>query len=147
MSERNERTVLNSLIVTCRDAERGFTWAAEHAKDPQLKAMFQGFAKQRAEYALALVTHAERLGGQSDVEGSRWAVLHRAWMAIKDRVVTDHDHLILEEAERGEHAALAIYAEALSGMLPQDAIGVIEAQEVGMRAALKELRTRAAAAK
>ena len=32
MADRSERAVLNHLIETCKDAERGFRHVAEHAR-------------------------------------------------------------------------------------------------------------------
>jgi uncharacterized protein (TIGR02284 family) len=61
-------------------------------------------------------------------------------MAIKDRMASDHDHAILAEAVRGEHSALTAYAEALSGLVPPDALELIETQEKGIRAALDQLK-------
>jgi hypothetical protein len=60
-------------------------------------------------------------------------------MAIKERMSTDHDHAIIAEATRGEHSALGIYAEALSGLLPPDALEIIEAQQATIKASLEKL--------
>ena len=37
MAQKTERSVLNHLIETCRDAERGFRAAADEVKAPELK--------------------------------------------------------------------------------------------------------------
>jgi uncharacterized protein (TIGR02284 family) len=139
MAERTERSALNSLIVACRDAERGFAWAAEHLNNAELRTLFDDLAKERHQYAEALLPHAQRLGGAAETDGSKMAALHRAWMSLKDRVAGDHDHAILVEAERGEHAALAAYGEALNGMLPPETVGLVEAQQNGIKAALDRL--------
>ncbi len=145
MAERTEREVLNTLIVACRDAERGFTFAAEHVLDSTLRTFFEGLATERGQYAGTLLPHAQRLGGAADADGSSLATLHRAWMALKDRVA-HHDQAMVTEAERGERAALAIYADALGGMLPPEARGIIEAQQAGIEAGLKRLHALAIAA-
>ncbi len=144
MGNRNERFVLNELIVTCRDAARGFQWAADHARDPELRALFLKIAAERHQYAASLLPHAQRLGGDPEGDGSRTASLHRAWMALKDRLAPDHDHAILVEAERGERAALATYDDAINGMLPQDTRDVVETQKAGVQTAYDRLQALAA---
>ncbi len=141
MAERNERVVLNELIVTCRDAARGFEWAADHARDQELRALFLKIASKRHEYVMELLPHAVWLGGIApEGDGSRIAALHRAWMAVKDRLASDHDHAILVEAERGERAALATYDDAINGWLPPEARRVIETQQAGVQTALESLQ-------
>jgi uncharacterized protein (TIGR02284 family) len=73
------------------------------------------------------------------------AALHRAWMAVKGRVVNE-DQAILVEAERGERAALSVYEDALSGMLPPETRDVVERQEAGILEGLKRLHAMAVAA-
>ena len=58
MTDRSERAVLNHLIETCKDAERGFRHVAEHATDPAVKSLFLDIASQRARFAADLLPHA-----------------------------------------------------------------------------------------
>ena len=51
-----------------------------------------------------------------------------------------HDHAIVSEAERGEHAALNAYDEALHGMLPPTVTELIEAQQEAMHDAVDRIR-------
>ena len=39
MTDRSERAVLNHLIETCKDAERGFRHVADYATDPAVKSL------------------------------------------------------------------------------------------------------------
>lgn len=128
MADRTERDVLEHLIEICRDGERGFRAVAEYAHDPSLKALFMELAEQRRKFALDLVPHVNRLGGWTKWGGTSAGALHRGWMNLKAHVPGHPDHLIVAEAERGEHAALSAYDEALSGMLPPTVSGLIEAQ-------------------
>ena len=140
MTERNERVVMNELIVTCRDAARGFEWAADHAHDPELRALFLKVASERHQYVMELLPHAIWLGGVApEGDGSRLATLHRVWMAMKDHLAVHHDHAIVVEAERGDHAALAIYDKALNAGLPPEALRLIQTQKAGVQAALASL--------
>jgi uncharacterized protein (TIGR02284 family) len=145
MADRTERGVLNSLIVACRDADKGFTFAAEHVRSAPVRTLFTELAEERRQFAEALLPHAQRLGGAADGDGSAWATLHRAWMALKDQVA-HQDHTILIEAERGEKAALAAYRDALNGMLPPETREVVEAQEAGIHAALERIHAMSTAA-
>ena len=134
MAEQNERVVLNKLIVICRDAARGFEWAADHARDAELRAFFLQVASTRHQYVMDLLPHAFWLGGVApEGDGSRIAALHRAWMAVKDRLAPHHDHALVVEAQRGEHAVLATYREAIKGELPLEARRVLETQKAGIQ--------------
>jgi uncharacterized protein (TIGR02284 family) len=144
MADRTERDVLNDLIVTCRDAARGFEWAAEHARDPDLRRIFTVIAEERRSYAEDLLPHAQRLGGHSDAEGSAAATLHRAWISLKDRLSGNSDEALIAEAERGERVAISTYAGALAGMLPPHSRDLIEAQYEAIKATQGRLRTVAA---
>lgn len=141
MSERNERVVLNELIVTCRDAARGFEWVADHVRDPELRARFRKIASERHEHVMELLPHAIWLGGVApEGDGSRLATLHRVWMAMKDRLAAHHDVAIVAEAERGEHAALVVYDAALNAGLSPEALRLIRAQKASVQAALESLQ-------
>ena len=117
MIDRSEHAVLNHLIETCRDGERGFTLAAEYARNASLKMMFTELAEQRATFAAQLLPHTQRLGGDPPADGTTVASLHRGWMALEDAIRHD-DHVILAEVERGDSATLRVYRDAIGGMLP-----------------------------
>ena len=56
-------------------------------------------------------------------------------MNLKAHVPGHQDHTIGTEAERGEHAAISAYGDALSGILPPPVLSVVEAQLDKLRAA------------
>jgi uncharacterized protein (TIGR02284 family) len=60
-------------------------------------------------------------------------------MLFRGFVPGRHDHAIVIEAERGEHAALNAYKDALNGMLPPTATDVIEAQRDAIRDATERI--------
>ena len=132
MPERTEREILNRLIETCHDGERGFRYAANHLSDPEVKAMFLEISAQREAFAAALLRHANRLGGATERDGSMSAALHRGWMTLKDAVQHD-EAAVIREAERGERAALAAYEDALAGMLPPTSRETVETQCAAVR--------------
>jgi uncharacterized protein (TIGR02284 family) len=139
MSERNELSVLNHLLETCRDGERGFQFAASHAADRDVKDFFAALAEQRGRFAGQLAPHVHRLGGQGNTEGTTAGAIHRGWMGLKDAVSRHHDEALLAEAERGERVALHVYEEALHGMLPPTVSDVVEAQHAAVREALNRI--------
>lgn len=140
MAERTERTVLNHLIEICTDGERGFRAAADYVKDPSLKSLFNELAAQRGQFAADLLPHAQRLGGDAASDGTSAGTLHRGWMNLKGHVPGHHDHGIVTEAERGEHAALGAYEDALNGMLPPTVRELIEGQREAVEQAYGRIR-------
>ena len=141
MAERSERDVLHHLIDLCRDGERGFRAAADHVSDPTLKALFTDLATQRKRFAEDLMPHLQRLGGPPDATGTSAGALHRQWMLLQGLVPGRHDHRVIAEAERGEHAALEAYEEALNGMLPPTAMEIVEAQREAIAKATDRIHT------
>jgi uncharacterized protein (TIGR02284 family) len=135
MAQKTERSVLNHLIETCRDGERGFRYAANHLTASPVKALFTEIATQRERFAADLLPHAQRLGGESESGGTATAALHRGWMTLKDAWAGHDDQAIIREAVRGEDAAIAAYTDALNGMLPPSARDVIERQYAEVRQA------------
>ena len=140
MAERTERHVLHHLIEICKDGERGFRTAGEYVNAPALKTLFADLAAQRKQFAEELKPHLYRLGGLPD-GGSNAAALHRGWMLLRDFVPGHHDHAIVVEAERGEHAALTAYKDALNGMLPPTVTDLVEAQREAIQDANERIRT------
>jgi uncharacterized protein (TIGR02284 family) len=126
MAERTERAVLNHLVETCKDGERGFLSASDHVESPKLKALFEQMARQRGRMAAELEPHAQRLGGESGTEGSGMAALHRRWIDIKSKLKRHDDNAILVEVERGDGITLHAFQEALEGMLAPDTRDVVE---------------------
>ena len=128
MTDRSERAVLNHLIETCKDAERGFRHVAEHATDPALKALFLDIASQRARFAADLLPHAQRLGGANAHDGTAVGTLHRTWIDLRSAISRGDPVAAIHEAERGEHFSRGVYRNALDGMLPPTARELVEAQ-------------------
>jgi len=128
MTDRSERAVLNHLIETCKDAERGFRHVADYATDPAVKTLFLDIASQRGRFAADLLPHAQRLGGAREAEGTTAGALHRTWIDLRNALSRDHVGAIVHEAERGEHFSLGVYRDALDGILPPTVRDVVESQ-------------------
>ena len=140
MAERTERGVLEHLVEICRDGERGFRAAAQYVSTPELKALFTQLAEQRQAFAHDLEPHVNRLGGSALTSGTGGGAVHRGWMNLKAHVPGHHDQTIIIETERGEHAAIKVYDDALSGVLPPTVINLLETQREEMRETQKRIR-------
>ncbi|HEX6164206.1 MAG TPA: PA2169 family four-helix-bundle protein [Vicinamibacterales bacterium] len=139
MAARTERDTLNGLIEICRDGARGFQLAADHVADPELKRLFNETSRQRNLFAAELLPYAQRLGGDNDAAGTAKGALHRSWMRFKDAVSGYDERMVLEEAQRGEAAAIDTYKDAISSLLPPNARPVIERQYGAIRNTQREL--------
>jgi uncharacterized protein (TIGR02284 family) len=140
MTDRSERAVLNHLIETCKDAERGFRHVAEHASDPALKTLFLDIASQRARFAADLLPHAQRLGGANAQEGTTAGVLHRTWIDLRSAISRGDPVAAIHEAERGEHFSRGVYKNALDGVLPPTARELVENQYAELQKTAEHLR-------
>ena len=105
---------LNDLIEILKDGEHGFKTSAEEVKAPELARVFSRYAKQRAEFASELQARVSALGADVEKHGSVTGSMHRGWINLKAALSSNEPHAVLEEAERGEDAAVAAYREALS---------------------------------
>lgn len=114
------RSTLNDLIETCKDSQEGFHSAAEKLKDPDIHTLFLKFYLQRSEFAGELQAEVTRTGGEPATSGTTAGAIHRGWIGLKTALAADTDHAILEEADRGEDAAVKNYIEALHKDLPHD---------------------------
>ena len=133
-------SVMNSLIETCRDGEKGFTAAAERANRPDLKSVFSTLATQRATFKHELEVEVQRIGGKPADMGHIAGAAHRGWIAVKTALTADDDMSILNECERGEDFAKKAYADALEKPLPSDLRPLVARQSDDVRAAHDRVR-------
>ncbi len=142
-------SVLNDLIETSKDGEKGFAKAAEDAHDAELKSLFTSCSQRCREGATELQSQVRAQGGNPQNRGSAAAALHRGWISIREALSSRDDKAILEECERGEDYAKAQYAKALKQDLPVDVRAVVQRQHQGVIAnhdRVKMLRDRYRAA-
>jgi uncharacterized protein (TIGR02284 family) len=128
----NVVSVLNDLIETSKDGEKGFRKAAEDAHDSQLKTMFLERAEDCARGARELQDAVQTLGGKPETGGSMSGALHRGWVDVKSAVSDRSDHAILVECEKGEDVAKKRYHDALEKDLPADVRAIVERQYQGV---------------
>jgi len=138
-------SVMNELIETSKDGEKGFLQAAQDAHDTELKSLFTQCAQRCREGAAELQSQVRVQGGSPEKTGSAIAALHRGWMSLKQAVSGRNDLAILEECEHGEDYAKAQYKKALEHDLPANVRAIVERQNQGVIAnhdRVRDLRNR-----
>ena len=136
----NVASILNDLIETSKDGEKGFNTAADDTKNSQLQTTFRRRAQDCAKSAADLQSLVARLGGKPEKGGSVAGAVHRGWVNMKAAVSSRDDLAILEECERGEDVAKARYGKALEATLPQDIRSVVERQYDGLMRNHEQIR-------
>jgi uncharacterized protein (TIGR02284 family) len=129
--------LLNTLLETCTDAEKGYGAAAADASAPALKTLFRDYETQRADFVGELTSAIEKLGVFPQSHGSFKGTAHRGFIGVRRAIEGRSDAIILAECERGERSALARYDRALARVtldaLPLD----VRAMVIDQRAAIK----------
>ncbi|MRI02591.1 PA2169 family four-helix-bundle protein [Kriegella sp. EG-1] len=105
---------LNELLEKTYDAEKGFRKAADHTNHSYLKEYFEKKAAQRKDFGYQLKTEISTFGQQVEIGDSVTSKMHRAWMDVKALFSSDTEEAMLEEAIRGEKAAINEYEDVLS---------------------------------
>ena len=138
--EHRIMSVVNELIETSRDGEKGFTRAADEVAEPKLKSLLLKRAQYCGTAARELEDHVRALGGKVEQGGSVSGALHRGWVNVKASVTGYDTAAILAETERGEDYAKKVYSEALQEELPPDLRQLIERQYQGVIANHDDVR-------
>jgi uncharacterized protein (TIGR02284 family) len=149
MDENNAISVVENLIETNKDGQKGYQDAATHVKRADLKTYFNEESLERSRFAGELESELVRLGKpDKKVSGSASAAMHRAWIDTKV-ALGGGDKTILESVEKGEDNAKDTYQKALSGTLPGNLTEIIRRQAASVQQAhdkVKMLRDTAKAA-
>jgi uncharacterized protein (TIGR02284 family) len=143
MSDTNKDVVdaLEKLIEISRDGQSGYRDGAEHAKDPQLKKLFNEVSLERAKFAGDLEAAAVRFG-KADVDrsGSTLGAIHRGWTDLKANMGGGDDS-ILSSMETGDNYAQKEYEKQIQeGKLPGDVQGIIRNQAQAIVGTLDRIR-------
>ena len=133
-------SVLNNLIETCKDGEKGFKAAADGLKSSSIKAKFLEYSRERGQMASELQAEVRRLGGDPDKSGSVSGSVHRGWLDLKAALTGHDDHAVVAEAERGEDVAKGVYENALKDSLPTSAQTIVQQQAVKVRRAHDDVK-------
>lgn len=134
MDKSDVVSALNDLIEISKDGEYGFKECADHAKSPSIKSALSSRATDCASGAAELQRLVATYGGTPETGGSATGAMHRGWVSIKSVLSAKDDLSVLEEAERGEDAALKAYRSAAEKGLPADVQAVVAKQLKGTQA-------------
>ncbi len=141
MDEDNAVSVVENLIETCKDGQKGYLDAASHAKRPDLKTYFTHQSAERGRFAEELELELSKLGKpDKNVSGSASAAMRRAWIDTKV-ALGGGDKSILESVEAGEDNAKDTYNKALSGSLPRVVTEIVRRQAASVQQAHDKVRS------
>lgn len=132
---------LNDLLEKTYDAEKGFKKAAENTDHKQLKSFFENKAKQRYDFGHELKVEIKTFGQKVDKGDSIAGKAHRAWMDVKALFSLDSAEAMLEEAIRGEKAAVEEYKEVLEDTsLPSSTAAILRNQKEAIENGLANIK-------
>ena len=134
-TKQEAQKILNDLIETCKDGEQGFKVAAEKIKDRSLKALFEKYSWQRAQYVIELQDLVAQMGSDPATSGHISGALHRGWINLKEAFSRNDDQAIVDECEAGEDAAVKSYGDALKSQLPAEIATIVQRQYKGIQLA------------
>ncbi|WP_372916680.1 PA2169 family four-helix-bundle protein [Salegentibacter sp.] len=133
---------LNRLLEKNIDAEKGYRFSSENVKDPQLKAFFAERAEERYDFIHQLRTEIRNFGEAPKEESSIAGDAHRTWMNLKTAFSPNKAQTTLEEAVRGEKAAVEEYEEVLDNPeLPASTANILLKQKNAIVAALNKVKS------
>src|SRR5947209_4572375 len=114
MYTTNKRHIdlLNDLVATTLDSADGYQEAAEAAKNPHFKSLFEKRAIQRRHMTAELKIEVRNLGGKPEDDGTILAAAHRMFLSLKSSLGGD-DQSVVDEVERGEDHIKAKFEAAL----------------------------------
>lgn len=142
-------SVLQDLIQTCKDGQKGYQEAASKVKRSDLKTFFSEQSLERSRFAGELEEELIRLGKpDKKVSGSVVGSLHRAWIDTKVGL-GGGDKTVLDWLENGEDHAKNAYQKAVTSDLPENIAQIVRRQAASVQAAhdkVKSLRDTAEAA-
>ena len=122
---------LKDLVSKNEDAIKGFEKASENSKQVGIKSYFEKKVIDRMQFLRELRASVPELDlGSVEIEGSAAGTLHRTWMDVKAFFAEDNDEAMLEEAVRGDKAAISYYDKALAEtMMPHRLKEIIRTQK------------------
>ncbi|MBJ6109545.1 PA2169 family four-helix-bundle protein [Hymenobacter sp. BT523] len=144
MEAKATTALLNELVETLKDGQKGYADAMTDVEDSSLKDTFKKYAAQRASYITEIEDQMFKLDLKPDESSSITGTVHRAWIDLKSALTSKDNKAVLNECERGEDYAVKAYQTALKAQdLPSNLKSVIEKQYQGVQEAhntIKALR-------
>lgn len=132
---------LNELLEKNYDAEEGYKLAAEKVENQKLKSFFSARAQERYDFGHELKAEIKNFGEAPDKGTSVAGDIHRGWMNLKASLSNDKDESVLEEAIRGEKAAVEEYEDILKDSeIPASTGNILMKQKNAIVASLNEVK-------
>ena len=142
MEAKATQALLNELVETLKDGQKGYADAMTDVEDANLKATFKHYAAQRAEYITEIEDQMFKLNLKPEEESSVTGTVHRAWIDLKAALTSKDSKAVLNECERGEDYAKKAYQTALKAQdLPANVKSVIEKQYQGVTEAHDKIKS------
>ena len=133
---------LNDLLKKTYDAEKGFKKAAENIDNSALKTYFKQKAQERYDFGHELKSELKTFNQDIDKGGSVTGAAHRTWMDVKALFSSENQESMLEEAIRGEKAAINEYSEVINETsLPSSTKSILESQKNKIQNGLSRIKT------
>jgi uncharacterized protein (TIGR02284 family) len=133
---------LNGLLEKTYDAEKGYKKAAENVDNSALKTYFDQKSQERYNFGHELKQEIKSFGQDVDKGGSVTGSAHRAWMDVKSLFSGDDAESMLEEAIRGEKAAVDEYEDVLNDTsLPSSTRSILESQRNTINSGLSRIKS------
>ena len=133
MEAKATQALLNELIETLKDGQKGYADAMTDVEDAQLKDTFKHYAVQRAGFITEIEDQMFKLDLTPDEESSVTSAVHRAWIDLKAALTSKDNKAVLTECERGEEYATKAFQTALKAEgLPTAVRAIIEKQASGI---------------
>jgi uncharacterized protein (TIGR02284 family) len=133
---------LNELLEKNYDAEKGYKLAAEKVENQRLKQFFTSRSQERYDFGHQLKSEISNFGETPEKGTSFAADAHRSWMNLKASLSGDKDEAVLEEAIRGEKAAVEDYEDILKDSeIPASTANILMKQKNSIVEALNEVKT------
>lgn len=134
MVEREEViSTLNDLVEVSKDGEAGFKTAAADVSSIHLKQFFLDRSQEVASGIQELEETIRSFGARPTQTSSLAGALHRRWIDLKSAIASNDDIAVLNEAERGEDVALAVYRNAAKQDLPPNVQAIVQRQLEGVQ--------------
>jgi uncharacterized protein (TIGR02284 family) len=148
MDTKATQALLNELVETLKDGQKGYADAMTDVEDATLKDTFRKYAAQRSEYLTEIEDQMFKMNLKPDESSSVTGTVHRTWLNLKAAITSKDNKAVLNECERGEDYAVKAYQTALKAEgLPMALKSVIEKQYQGVREAHDKIRMLAESAK
>jgi uncharacterized protein (TIGR02284 family) len=140
--------VLNALVKTSEDSQRGFEIAAKNVRDPKLEQRFADCARERAEFVTHLQEEIAHLGGRPETDKALLSIddttdsIQQGWLNLKAALTIQEEnraHVLIESVIEDEAAAIQNYQQALDMNWPSKTRSIIQRQHDRIQKTLEDL--------